>query len=121
MAIKPIEGVHSLERSLGAEGSGIIEDVGSALNQDMKGKKVAFCWGAWSQFVIRDFSEVIVFNNKDLEAKTIARAYVNPMTALCLKEKIERLSEQMVGKNMKALVCYLGAESSLGITFMNLC
>jgi hypothetical protein len=32
MAIKPIEGMHSLDRSLGAEGSGIIEDVGSKLD-----------------------------------------------------------------------------------------
>lgn len=88
MSIKPIEGVHSLESSLGAEGSGIIEEVGSKVDQSMKGKKCAFCWGAWSQFLIREIDQVIVFNNNDIDAKIIAHAYVNPLTALCLKEKI---------------------------------
>ncbi len=97
MAIKPIEGVHSLDRSLGAEGSGVIDSVGAGLSQDLKGKKVAFCWGAWSQYVIRDIEEVIVFDNKEIEAKAVCHAYVNPMTALCLKEKVARLSGQVVG------------------------
>ena len=92
MTIKPIEGVQSLDRSLGAEGSGIIEDVGSKLDQSLKGKKCAFCWGAWSEFLVRDIEQVIVFNNHEVDAKIIAHSFVNPLTALCLMDKIENLS-----------------------------
>ena len=49
MSIKPMEGLVSLERILGAEGSGIIEEVGSELaDKGLKGRKVAFAYGAWS-------------------------------------------------------------------------
>ncbi len=43
--------------------------------------------------MIKDIDEVIVFKNKDLDAKQIAHAYVNPLTALCLKEKLDKLSD----------------------------
>lgn len=62
MSIKPMEGLVSLERILGAEGSGVIEEVGAELaNQNLKGKKVAFAYGAWSQYVIKDIYDVIIF------------------------------------------------------------
>lgn len=62
MSIKPMEGLVSLERILGAEGSGVVEEVGSELqNKQLKGRKVAFSYGAWSQFVIKDIDELIVF------------------------------------------------------------
>jgi NADPH:quinone reductase-like Zn-dependent oxidoreductase len=94
MSIKPVEGTESLERILGAEGSGIIEETGSELaNSNLKGLKVAFAYGAWSQFVIKDIDEVIVFKNKDLDAKLISNAFVNPLTALCLKEKLSNMSD----------------------------
>ena len=49
MSIKPMEGIGSLQRILGAEGSGIVEEVGSELvAKNIKGKKVAFAYGAWS-------------------------------------------------------------------------
>ena len=85
MSIKTIEGASSLDRILGAEGSGIIEDVGSGLDKGLKGSKVAFSYGAWSQFVIREINEVIVFKNKDIDAKIISHAFVNPLTALSLR------------------------------------
>ena len=62
MSIKPMEGLVSLERILGAEGSGVIEEVGAELAyQNLKGKKVAFAYGAWSQYVIKDIDDVIIF------------------------------------------------------------
>ena len=40
------------DKLCGSEGSGTIEAVASDLDQGFKGKKVAFCHGAWSQYVI---------------------------------------------------------------------
>ena len=101
---------------MGAEGCGIIEKVGSSVNKEFIGKKVAFTYGAWSNFVIKEQSQVIVFNNAEVQSELIARAFVNPMTALCLKQKIRDIitEKKKVQSKGRALVFFLGAESSLG-------
>ena len=43
--------------------------------------------------LLKDINEVIVFKNKDLDAKLISNAFVNPLTALCLKEKLSKMSD----------------------------
>ena len=37
---------------LGSEGCGTIEEVGPEGDQSLKGRKVAFCHGGWSQYVV---------------------------------------------------------------------
>jgi NADPH:quinone reductase-like Zn-dependent oxidoreductase len=38
----------------GAEGAGIIEDISEGLDQNLKGRKVAFIHDGWSQYVVKD-------------------------------------------------------------------
>jgi NADPH:quinone reductase-like Zn-dependent oxidoreductase len=120
---------------LGAEGCGVIDRVGSKLDEAaLVGKKVAFTYGSWSNFVIKDFYDVIVFDNQDVDARIISRSFVNSMTALCLldrvksmildKQKLEKSFQQSQGQisqSRKPLVFFLGAESHLGCVFLNLC
>ena len=85
MATKPKEGEGSDGCHLGAEGSGVIVN---ASNQDLIGKKVAFTYGAWCNYVVRDLSEIIIFDDPKLDERMLVRAYVNPMTALCLQQRL---------------------------------
>jgi hypothetical protein len=55
-----------------------------------------------------------------LDSKVIAHAYVNPLTALSLREKLNRLSEKFEAPNKRALVVFLGADSNFGTIFMRL-
>ena len=47
----------------GSEGSGTIEAVGPGGDQSLKGRKVAFCHGGWSQFVVRDINHLLLFDD----------------------------------------------------------
>ena len=69
----------------GSEGSGIIEDVGSELgDKGLKGRKVAFCHGAWAQWVVKDVDCLLYFS-ADADLRLAATAVTTPLAALCLK------------------------------------
>lgn len=70
---------------MGSEGSGIIEDCGQGVDQNLKGRKVAFCQDGWSQFVMKKLDEIILLDDS-VDLRIAADAVVNPMTALsCMK------------------------------------
>jgi NADPH:quinone reductase-like Zn-dependent oxidoreductase len=68
---------------LGSEGCGTIEEVGSGLDQNLKGKKVSFCHNGWSQYCVQDFDHCMVFNDQ-VDLKLCATSVINPLTALSL-------------------------------------
>ncbi|CDW72789.1 zinc-binding dehydrogenase family protein [Stylonychia lemnae] len=70
---------------MGAEGSGIIEDVAQGLDQNLKGRKVAFIHHGWSQYVVKDQDDLL-FLDESVDLRIAADAIVNPMTALCLRK-----------------------------------
>ena len=96
---------------LGQEGSGTIEALGSGLDQSFKGRKVAFCHGGWSQFIVKNFDELLIFDDS-VDLKMAATSVVNPMTALSIKY-------MLLDKGAKSFV-FLGANSTLGRIFMRL-
>lgn len=55
-----------------------------------------------------------------MDAKIIAHAFVNPLTALSLREKLNKLSEKFEAPNKRALVVFLGADTNFGSIFMRL-
>ena len=81
------------------------------------GRKVSFCMGAWSKYIVKDISHVIVFDNPAVDTMAIAHSIVNPMTALCLRDHI---SELLKSNKEKSLVVFLGAENSLGTIFQKI-
>lgn len=113
LAMKPLEGA---ECALGAEGCGVIERVGPGVDESLRGKKCAFSYGAWQTFLTRDADKVIVFQNQSISERSLARAFVNPLTALCLRDRIKTIitSEFKQQFNRKIPVFFLGAESSVG-------
>ena len=50
----------------------------------------------------------------------IAHAYVNPLTALSVREKLNKLSADFEAPNKRALVVFLGADTNFGTIFMRL-
>ena len=48
-------------RILGSEASGTIEEVGPGMDQSLKGRKVAFCHQAWTQYAVVDRSKIMLF------------------------------------------------------------
>jgi len=49
-----------------------------------------------------------------------ARAFVNPLTALSLIERVKEISKRFLSGNQKSLVLFLGADSSVGNFFLRL-
>lgn len=96
---------------LGSEGSGTIEEVGSALDKNLKGKKVAFCHCGWSQYCVQDFDRLLIFDDK-VDLKLAATSMINPLTALSL-------SNIVLDRGAKSCI-FFGANSSLGRIFINL-
>lgn len=90
----------------GSEGSGIIVEVGADLrDKDLKGRKVAFCHGAWSQYVVKDVDHLLFFND-NVDLRLAANAVANPLAALCLKYMLlERKAQSFI---------VFGAASALG-------
>ena len=81
---------------------------------------MAFAYGAWSQYVIKDVDDVIVFKNKDLDAKVLAHSYVSPLSTLCLIERLNHLSELLKSQSGKALVVFTGPDTNFGKIFLRL-
>lgn len=99
-------------RSCGSEGSGIIKAVGSELkDKNLEGRKVAFCCDGWSQFAVKNFDEVLLFDDK-ADLKMCATAFINPLTALCVKY-------MLLDRNVKQFV-FIGANSTLGHIFLKI-
>jgi len=80
---------------LGAEGSGVIEDVAEGLDQNLKGRKVAFISDGWSQYVIKDQDDLLFLDNS-VDLKIAADAIVNPVTALSLRRMVYDLKANCV-------------------------
>jgi len=95
----------------GSEGSGIIEFVGPGVSQDLKGRKVAFCHGGWSQFVVKHIDHLLFFDDK-VDLKLAATAVINPLTAISIKY-------MLLDRKAKSFV-FLGANSTLGRIFIKI-
>jgi NADPH:quinone reductase-like Zn-dependent oxidoreductase len=67
--------------TLGAEGSGVVVEVGEGVDESLKGKKVAFVSGGWATYTIADPDWLLVFDDS-VELDQIALAWINPMTAV---------------------------------------
>lgn len=100
------------DKIMGAEGCGIIEDCGPGVDKSLKGKKVAFCYGGWSQYTIKDLDQILIFDEK-VELRDLSQVYINPLTVLCLRKMV-------LDRNLNSVI-FLGASSSLGKLFINLC
>lgn len=58
---------------------------GSELSdKGLKGRKVAFCHGAWSERVVKDVDCLLFFNDQ-VDLRLAANAVANPLAALCIK------------------------------------
>lgn len=95
----------------GSEGSGIIEQVGKGLESNLKGRKVAFCHNGWSQFVVKDFDHILMFDDK-VDLRMAATSLVNPLTALSMKF-------MMLDRGFESCV-FMGANSTLGHIFLKI-
>lgn len=98
-------------RIFGSEGSGIIQQVGKGVDSGLKGRKVAFCHDAWSQFVVKDVDHLLVFDDK-VDLRMAATSVINPLTALCLKY-------MMLDKGVDSFI-FFGANSTLGHILMKI-
>ena len=72
---------------IGSEGSGVIEDVAEGLDQNLKGRKVAFIHHGWSQYVVKDKDDLLFLDNS-VDLRIAADAIVNPMTAMSLRKMV---------------------------------
>jgi len=72
---------------LGCEGVGIIDQVGQDFGQEFMGRKVAFCHDGWSEFAIKKRDKLILLDDQT-DLKRAIDAFVNPLTALCLRRII---------------------------------
>lgn len=114
-----MEGQSQSDKALGAEGCGYIESVGSEVDGTLKGRLASFCYGSWSQWVIRDVDHLIIFNNKNVDPLAASHAFVNPLSALCLREWVRETAKSFDQKN--ALVIFLGADCNIGSLFLKVC
>jgi NADPH:quinone reductase-like Zn-dependent oxidoreductase len=72
------------ERACGTEGCGIIEEVGPGVDANLKGRKVAFCHGGWSEFTVADVDHILIFDDS-VDLRRCATAMINPLTAISIK------------------------------------
>lgn len=100
-----MEQKHDENYILGAEGSGIIEEVGAGVDESLKGRKVAFCHTGWSQFATKRADDIL-FLDDSVDLKLAADSIVNPTSALCLMKQIREQKSDFVVID--------GASSSLG-------
>lgn len=96
-------------RECGSEGCGIIEAVGPGVDESFRGRKVAFCHGGWSQFVVKNFNHIFIFDDK-VDLRTCATSVINPLTALSIKF-------MLFDKGAKSFI-FLGGNSTLGRILM---
>jgi len=85
--------------------------VGPGVDQSLKGKKCAFCRGAWQQYTIQDAKCLLLFND-DADLKKCASSMINPLTALCFKYKL-------LDEGAKNFVFH-GAGTNLGRMFLKI-
>jgi NADPH:quinone reductase-like Zn-dependent oxidoreductase len=98
---------------LGSEGSGIVEDVGVDVDRSLIGNKVSFFGNGWSTFHIQHLSDCF-FLDQQLDLKTTANAYINPLTSLGMLYYTKH-----IGKSNAVIMT--GASSSLAKMFNKLC
>jgi NADPH:quinone reductase-like Zn-dependent oxidoreductase len=83
------------ELGCGAEGSGVIEDVAQGVDQNLKGRKVAFLHDGWSQYAVKDQDDLLFLDN-NVDLRIAAEAVVNPLTALCLRKIILDMKTDLI-------------------------
>lgn len=82
------------------------------MDKNLKGRKVAFCNGGWSQFIVKDVDHILFFND-EVDLKLAAGSSVNPMTALSLRQ-------MLIDRGLNSCI-FFGANSNLGRMFLKLC
>ncbi|CDW83403.1 zinc-binding dehydrogenase family protein [Stylonychia lemnae] len=97
---------------LGSEGCGTIEQVGSELDENIVGKKVAFMCDGWGEYAVKNLNDCIILED-NTELKNAVDAFINPLSALCLR----RIILQQEQRN----VIIDGASCHLGRTLIELC
>lgn len=80
---------------LGSEGSGIIEDVGEGVDQNLKGRKCSFYGGGWCQFCVKKLDDIMLLDDS-VDLKMAADSIVNPGTALSLMKLIREQKADIV-------------------------
>ena len=73
--------------TIGADGCGVIDQVGEGVDSSLVGQKVIFMRDGFSNYAEKDPKELI-YLNKDTDLSKVANGYVNPLTALGLLEII---------------------------------
>lgn len=79
----------------GAEGSGTIEDIAEGLDQNLRGRKVAFFHDGWAQYVVKDQDDLLFLDN-NVDLKMAADGIVNPLTALCMLKLVRDCKAELV-------------------------
>ena len=85
--------------------------MGPGVDQSLKGKKVAFCHGGWSEYTVADVDHILIFDD-NVDLKLASASIINPLTALCVKYIL-------LDKGAKSFVFH-GANSNLGRMFIKM-
>ena len=51
------------------------------MEPSLKGKKVAFIKNGWARYVVKNYKEVVVFDDS-VDLRTCANTFVNPFTVI---------------------------------------
>ena len=97
---------------LGAEGSGVVVDVGEGVNHNLLGRFVSFLGSAWATHCVCELTNVILMDSS-IDLKDSANAFVNPLTA-CGQLDIAM-------KHRAKSVIITASSSSLSKQFIRLC
>lgn len=98
--------------TLGCDGCGVVVEIGEGVKETLKGKKVAFLGGGWSNYTCKE-AKYLVELDDDMDLAVGANAYVNPFTCLAM-------FDYALKKNATAVIS-LAASSALGKMFIRLC
>ena len=66
---------------LGAEGTGVIHKLGEGVQESLLGKRVSFLGSAYQKYNVHPVENLIIYEG-EIDLKSTANAYVNPVTAL---------------------------------------
>eukprot|EP00347_Sterkiella_histriomuscorum_P006742 403351607 len=99
---------------MGSDGCGYVIQVGEGVDSDKYlNKLVSFNKGGWSRYAVKDTNNLILYDNKDFDARNAANAYINPLTACAMLD---------FAKTHKATgVVILAASSQLAKQLIKLC
>ena len=81
--------------TLGSEGTGIVVEVGNGVSDDLKGRKVSFLNGGWSEYKVDKVHNLLLLDDSQDLTKS-ANAFINPLTSAGMVDYAKSVGAKVV-------------------------